>query len=136
MPARLATATTSSTSTTSTASTASTSAVHAAPAPVPDYRLRRLGAAVVVVCSLWIAMVAASATVDAVRGLGGRPAAASETARSASSTPSTYVAAPGDTLWSIADRFRGEVEIGRYVDALIDRNGGTTIRAGQAVVLP
>lgn len=115
--------------------------IDTAATPAPDYRLRRFGAAVVALCSLFIVTVAVSATADAVRGLGGRPAAASETARDGSvrtgpAAPSTYVAAPGDTLWSIAQRFRGEVEIGRYVDALIDRNGGTTIRAGQAVVLP
>jgi hypothetical protein len=99
----------------------------------PDYAMRRLGAVVVVLCSLLIATVAVTATVDAVRGLGGRPAAASETA---SAAPATYVAAPGDTLWSIAERFRGDVDLVRYVDALIAQNGGTAIDVGQAVRLP
>ena len=41
-----------------------------------------------------------------------------------------------DTLWSIASTYRGTVEQGRYVDALIRLNGGTSIEVGQAVRLP
>jgi hypothetical protein len=44
---------------------------------------------------------------------------------------------PGDSLWSIAERYRGSVPIQRYVDALVDLNGGSTrIDAGQLVRLP
>lgn len=44
---------------------------------------------------------------------------------------------PGDTLWSIAERHRGDVPIQRFVDALVDLNGGATrIDAGQLVRLP
>ncbi len=99
----------------------------------PNYAMRRVGAAVVLLCSVLIATVAVTASVDAVRGLGGRPAAASEATTAA---PATYVAAPGDTLWSIAERFRGDVDLVRYVDALIAQNGGTRIDVGQAVRLP
>jgi nucleoid-associated protein YgaU len=43
----------------------------------------------------------------------------------------------GDSLWSIAERFRGAVPIQRYVDALVELNGGSTrIDAGQLVLLP
>jgi nucleoid-associated protein YgaU len=43
----------------------------------------------------------------------------------------------GDTLWSIAERHHGHVAIQRYVDALVDLNGGSTeIAAGQLVHLP
>ena len=45
-------------------------------------------------------------------------------------------AEPGDSLWSIAERYHGEVDLSRYVDALIDLNGGTAIVAGQLVRLP
>ena len=45
-------------------------------------------------------------------------------------------AAAGDSLWSIAEVHRGDVPITRYVDALIDRNGGTHIEVGQLVRLP
>ena len=48
----------------------------------------------------------------------------------------TVTARPGDTLWSIADEHRGDVAITRYVDALVDLNGGASIQAGQAIVLP
>jgi hypothetical protein len=47
-----------------------------------------------------------------------------------------HVAQPGDTLWSIAERYRGEVGHGRFVDALIDLNGGTAVQVGQAIRLP
>ena len=46
------------------------------------------------------------------------------------------VAQPGDTLWSIASRHHGDISITRYVDTLVDLNGGPTIQAGQEVVLP
>jgi hypothetical protein len=45
-------------------------------------------------------------------------------------------AEPGDSLWSIAERFHGDVELTRFVDALIDLNGGPAITAGQLVRLP
>ena len=48
----------------------------------------------------------------------------------------TVRARPGDSLWSIAEVFHGDVSITRYVDALIARNGGTRIDAGQVVRLP
>jgi LysM repeat protein len=47
-----------------------------------------------------------------------------------------HVAAPGDTLWAIADRYRGDVGRDRYIDALVTLNGGTSIQAGQAIRLP
>ena len=46
------------------------------------------------------------------------------------------MAAAGDSLWSIAQANHGDVSIDRYVDALIDLNGGTDIAVGQAVRLP
>ena len=60
---------------------------------------------------------------------------------SAASGPSTIervqiTAQPGDSLWSIAQAHRGAVPIRRYVDKLIDLNGGAAIRAGQRIVLP
>ena len=50
--------------------------------------------------------------------------------------PPIVVAQPGDTLWVIAQRHRGDVPITRYVDKLVDLNGGPSIRAGQLVTLP
>ena len=81
-------------------------------------------------------LVAASVVLahDVLAGSGGVPAsaAASQPAR----TPVTVTARPGDTLWSIAEQHRREVPISRYVDTLVDLNGGAAIQAGQAVVLP
>jgi hypothetical protein len=66
---------------------------------------------------------------------GGDPASASGSApRSAAAT--VHVAAPGDTLWSIARAHRGEVDLDRYLERLIRLNGGTEIQIGQAVALP
>ncbi len=49
----------------------------------------------------------------------------------------TVRAEPGDTLWGIAQQHRGELSLRTYLDALIDRNGGSTrIQAGQLVHLP
>jgi LysM repeat protein len=48
----------------------------------------------------------------------------------------TVTARPGDTLWAIAQRHRGEVDVHRYLDRLIALNGGPSIQAGQAIVLP
>ena len=41
-----------------------------------------------------------------------------------------------DTLWSIARSHHGAVDVDDYLDALIDRNGGPSIQAGQAIELP
>ena len=48
----------------------------------------------------------------------------------------TVTAQPGDTLWSIAQEHRGPVNANDYVDRLISLNGGPSIQAGQAIVLP
>jgi len=103
--------------------------------PAANYLLRRVVAAVVGVCVLAAATVAVGEIVGAVSDLGGRPAAASEVT-GADSAPAMHVAATGDTLWSIADRYRGEIGHARYVDALVTLNGGTDVQAGQAVRLP
>ena len=67
-------------------------------------------------------------------GPGGVPASATGTA---TAPAARHVRAePGDSLWSIAERFRGDVGVQRYVEALIDLNGGTAITAGQLVHLP
>lgn len=107
----------------------------AAPAPAPNYLLRRIVAVVVGLSVLAAAAVAVGEIVGAVSDLGGRPAAASEIT-GAATAPSVHVAAPGDTLWSIADLYRGDIGHARYVDALVNLNGGAGIQAGQAVRLP
>jgi Tfp pilus assembly protein FimV len=96
-------------------------------------------AAVVALAVSALGAIAVVETVGALVDLGGRPAAASEIPASGSApvaAPSLHVAAPGDTLWSIAEQYRGEVSRDRFVDALIDLNGGTVIQVGQPVRLP
>ena len=98
----------------------------------PDYVARRFVAIVLVALVFAVASVAVSAAVDS----GGRPAVASDFPSAGADIVRTHVAQPGDTLWSIADVHRGDVGQGRFVDALIDANGGTVIQIGQAVRLP
>ncbi len=105
----------------------------------PNYAVRRAVAvalALVAVLVFAAIAVAATAMVGAAVDVGGRPAAAADIDMRATSTIQAYVAQPGDTLWSIADQHRGEVGRDRFVDALIDLNGGTSIQAGELVRLP
>ena len=100
----------------------------------PNYAARRAIAAVLAIMMLAAAVVAVAAVAD----LGGQPAVASDVVATSSGEPivRVHVAEPGDTLWSIADRYRGELGRSRFVDALIDLNGGTVVQVGQAVRLP
>lgn len=101
----------------------------------PNYAVRRLIAATVAVVLLALVMVVGASIVPAFADVGGRPAAASDIGTSALDAR-THVAQPGDTLWSIADRYRGGIGRDRFVDALIGLNGGTVIQIGQPVRLP
>ena len=107
------------TTSTSTSSTSST------------YRRRRA-----VVGTVLAVIVAGGAvfTHDVLAGSGGVPASA------AGSQPAlvrpTVTAQPGDTLWSIAQSYRGDVPVARFVDKLVALNGGASIQAGQSIVLP
>lgn len=95
------------------------------------YRRRRLGVGTV----LAMAVVTGGLAINEVlAGDGGVTASAS----AAEPVPvrSTVTARPGDTLWAIAQRHRGDVDLYRYVDRLIALNGGPSIQAGQSIVLP
>ncbi|NOX30904.1 MAG: LysM peptidoglycan-binding domain-containing protein [Actinobacteria bacterium] len=88
---------------------------------------------------LVIVVVPSVAALGALLGFGGRPAAASETVPAVPSgqqTFSIHLAERGDSLWSVAESYRGATGISTYVDALIDLNGGTAIQAGQVIRLP
>ena len=98
---------------------------------LPNYALRRLGALAVVVTALVLVGI-----IILLAGSGGRPASAFQAEPALSSAATVHVAEAGDSLWSIAEANHGDVSIGRYVDALIDLNGGTVIAVGQAVRLP
>ena len=95
------------------------------------YRRRR-----VVVGTVLATLVACGAvfTHDVLAGSGGVPASAA--ASRPAHVRTTITAQPGDTLWSIARAHRGGVPVGRFVDKLVDLNGGASIQAGQQIVLP
>jgi LysM repeat protein len=95
------------------------------------YRRRRL----VVGTVLAVAVISGGLAISEVlAGDGGVTASAS----AAEPVPArvTVTARPGDTLWAIAQEHRGEVDVRRYLDRLIALNGGASIQAGQAIVLP
>jgi hypothetical protein len=104
----------------------------------PNYVVRRC---VAVVLAVGIVLVMAVLVNGLLASFGGRTASAAE-ARPAGApvseavTQSSHVARPGDTMWSIASQYRGDVAHGSYVDELIRVNGGTVIVVGQAVILP
>ncbi|MGH9135296.1 MAG: LysM peptidoglycan-binding domain-containing protein [Ilumatobacteraceae bacterium] len=97
----------------------------------PDYGRRRMVAAGLLVGLLAISGIAAH---DVLAGSGGVPASA------AGAMPApvrqVVVARAGDSMWSIAEQHHGTIAFQRYLDALINLNGGASIMAGQAVTLP
>jgi hypothetical protein len=103
------------------------------------YRRRRVVAVALAVAALtMVTMVGAGV----LAGPGGVTASASGAGPAGGavgaqlSGPVTVVALPGDTLWSVAERYRGEISHSRYLDALISYNGGASIEAGQVLILP
>ncbi len=104
----------------------------AGPAPLDPQRLLAAFAAAVAVTLLVMFVLGLLAAP------GGDPASASggEPAHLAAPAAQVHVAAPGDSLWTIARANHGDVGFDRYLDTLIRLNGGTVIHAGQAVQLP
>jgi LysM repeat protein len=103
-----------------------------------NFAARRGVVAVVAVAVVAVAAFAGAALVDAVGDTAGRSAAAADIAATTpgEAMPLVHVAQSGDTLWSIANRYRGQVDHRRFVDALISLNGDTSIQIGQAIRLP
>jgi hypothetical protein len=109
------------------------------PVSAVTYWRRRIVAlvlAVVVLVGLAVAVGQTSQIVFADRG--GNPATASVVGERvpATLTGLTYVAQPGDTIWSIAERLDGPGSVHDRVEALTRLNGGTRLMAGQFVLLP
>jgi Tfp pilus assembly protein FimV len=106
----------------------------ASASPRPNYVARRLVAVAVTLLTIATLAVVISGV---LASFGGGPAAASEVSpANTESVMRTHVARSGDTMWSIASTYRGDIDHGRYLDALIRANGGVGIIAGQAVQLP
>jgi LysM repeat protein len=108
----------------------------------PNYAIRRL---LVGTAALGLALAALAATVGLLAGFQGTPASASGVQLALTdSTDSTgftapasiHVAQPGDTLWSIADAYRGAISRDRYIRVLIQMNGATGVASGEAIWLP
>lgn len=95
------------------------------------YRRRRAVVGTVLAALVAVGTVAAH---DVLAGSGGVPASAAVSLPA--QARARVVAERGDTLWSIAATHHGDISITRYVDALVDLNGGASIQAGQEVVLP
>lgn len=100
---------------------------------LPNYALRRLVVGTVAAMALIVGMVG---VVGMSAGFTGSPASAASAPVDADASPSVHVAQPGDTLWSIANTYRGDVDRDRFIVALIRLNDGVGIQAGQAVWLP
>ncbi len=101
---------------------------------LPNYALRRLVVGILAAVTLIVGMLG---VVGMSAGFTGSPAsAASASPVDTEVSPAVHVAQAGDTLWSIADTYRGGVDRGRFIDALIRLNDGVEIQVGQAVWLP
>jgi LysM repeat protein len=94
---------------------------------------RRIAVALAALVSLLFVLGGVVVAERALAGRGGVPASA-PAAQPVQSAP--YVVQPGDTLWSIAQRFRGDRALAAYVDDLVQANGGPHIAVGQRLVLP
>ena len=85
------------------------------------YRRRRRVVGVAVAIAVTVLTLGAQATFT---GSGRGPASAA--GAGAVAAERTVRAEAGDSLWSIAEEHRGEVGINRYIDKLVELNGGTT----------
>ncbi len=96
------------------------------------YRRRRRVVGLVVAIAVIVLSLGVQAALLTDPGSGPASAAGIGTA----TAPRSVRAQPGDSLWSIAEANHGSVDLTRYLDKLIDLNGGTGIEAGQLVQLP
>lgn len=100
------------------------------------YRSGRPSQATFVRRRVMVAVLGVTLMIAGWVGLGGAaPSSAARPAGQIAVAP-TYVVQPGDTMWSIASRHAGDGSHTRYVDALVELNGGTRITAGQQILLP
>lgn len=108
------------------------------PVVLPNYTARRAAAGLTVAGAVFVAVAAVNSVLGALAGQPAEAAGPAAVAAAAAPSPAVeyHVAVPGDSLWSISDRYRGDVSRDRFVDALVRLNGSTQIIVGQAIQLP
>lgn len=131
------------------------------PAPRPDLRVieggrapdrlarraafrRRRSMALAVLATAIVALYFLAGAVSAGLAGGGDPSSAAGTSsptsavalRAAEVAASSWVVAPGDTLWSIAADIAPEADVRATVDQLVRLNGHDPIAVGQHLRLP
>lgn len=97
----------------------------------PSVRLNRRGRLARTLVVLSLAIVAASLA-------GGQAGANTSKAPAAPTAFITVTAAPGDTVWSLANRVGGGVEVGALVSEIIEINGlgNGDLTAGESIRIP
>lgn len=95
------------------------------------YRRRRM---VVGTIAAFLVVLAGLAVNELLTGDGGVTASAAVAGPALERM--TVTAQPGDTMWGLARTHHGDVNFDRYLDRLISLNGGVSIQAGQAILLP
>jgi hypothetical protein len=114
--------------------------------PAPSvYRRRRAVVAVVLALVLVVLFVGFERLVAAVDGASAAPrtlgvvadgSAAAPTAAATAGSSAHVIAQPGDTMWSIAGRIRGDRALADVVADLVVLNGGAGLSPGQYVIVP
>ena len=102
---------------------------------------RRRTMVLLTLATIMLVLVLSAGHVVANRG--GAPASASmirpatpALAIPAPAAAAVYVVQPGDTMWSIGERFHGDAVLADYVDNLVAANDGTVLQVSQAITLP
>lgn len=102
--------------------------------PSTQVFLRRRVLVALVFIGVFVALTIGAGSVLANRG--GAPASTSAVRPATPSASTTYVVQPGDTVWSISERLRGESTQIDYVDSLVSVLGGASLQVGQVITLP
>jgi hypothetical protein len=107
------------------------------------YRRRR-ATALALIATLAVVVVLLVGAVSTRLAGGGHPSAAAGASsptsavalRAAEVAATSWVVAPGDTLWSIASRIAPDQDVRETVDRLVELNGSRPISVGQHLRLP
>ena len=105
--------------------------------PTPAvYRRRRVVALILAVALVVVAMAGIQALLPSAGAGGGRPLSATDGSAPVTAGHETLLVQPGQTLWDIARDLQPTGDHRALVDELAALNGGATLEAGQALVLP